>query len=70
MENIPENVDWNTVPNDAILEMGNYIAFWGDVKEVMNDVGLEITSSNIYDLIRSSIQVAREERDSDTNRIP
>ncbi len=66
---IVDDVDWNSVPDDAVLEMGNYVAFYKHVKAVLNEVEMEITTETITDLLRSTIQVVEEEA-LDFNRVP
>ena len=67
---VGDQVDWNTVPDDAVLELGNYVAFWVHVKSVMREVGMEINTRNIRALILSTIQVVENKDHLNTNGKP
>ncbi len=54
--------DFNALGDDDVVCVGDYKAKWKDVRNVLQEFGLEITYGNVYDLMVSSIKVAEEER--------
>ncbi len=54
--------DFNALGDDDVVCVGDYKAKWKDVRNVLQEFGLEITYGNVFDLMVSSIKVAEEER--------
>jgi len=54
--------DFNALGDDDVVCVGEYKAKWKDVRNVLQEFGLEITYSNVFDLMVSTIKIAEEER--------
>jgi len=54
--------DFNTLEEDDMVCVGDYMAKWKDVRNVLLEFEMEITYENVYDLMVSTIEVAKEEK--------
>ena len=54
--------DFNALGDEDMVCIGDYKAKWKDVRNVLQEYGLEITYGNVFNLMVSTIKLAEEEK--------